>query len=190
MDTKTKLSQIDWIQAAFRALTRGGPQAIRAETIARHLKVSKGSFYWHFRDVPSFKTAMITHWQQAATAAVITELEDGNTPAVRRLQRLFEFATSDQDTAYGGPLAEAAIRDWARYDRIVAQVITNIDQQRVDYVAGLFIELEFAPETARSHANLLYGALIGLVQLPQLKDMNARTQMLDLLDRLLAGPKQ
>ncbi|WP_163317770.1 TetR family transcriptional regulator, partial [Enterobacter hormaechei] len=49
MPTRKTLSAEDWISAAFRALSQGGAQAIRAEAIARDLKVSKGSFYWHFR---------------------------------------------------------------------------------------------------------------------------------------------
>ncbi|NLH83356.1 MAG: TetR family transcriptional regulator, partial [Phyllobacteriaceae bacterium] len=51
MATRSTLSAEDWIKAAFRALSVGGVQAIRAEAIARDLNVSKGAFYWHFKDV-------------------------------------------------------------------------------------------------------------------------------------------
>lgn len=190
MSSTSRLSQTDWIKAAFRALTRGGPQAIRAETIARDLAVSKGSFYWHFKDVPSFKAAMITHWQQAATDAVIAALEDGNAPATIRLQRLFEFATSDRNAAYGGHLAEAAIRDWARYDNMVARALDNIDQQRINYVIGLFGELGFTQQTARSNANVLYGALIGLAQLSQMDGLNPQLEMQHLLKQMLASSER
>ena len=41
--------------AGFRALSAEGPQGIRVEAIARQLKLSKGSFYWHFKDVQALK---------------------------------------------------------------------------------------------------------------------------------------
>ena len=188
MDTKKRLTKLDWIRAAFRALTKGGPQAIKAETIARDLKVSKGSFYWHFKDVPSLRLAMIGHWQQAATGAVIEALEDSNTPAETRLHRLMTLATSDQVTPYGGPMAEAAIRDWARYDNMVQTAVSDVDQQRINYVKDLFVELRHSEMNAQSNANLLYGALIGLLQLSNLGGLNPQDELLNLLDRMLSAP--
>ncbi|HGG65918.1 MAG TPA: TetR/AcrR family transcriptional regulator, partial [Rhodobacteraceae bacterium] len=91
---KQRLSPTDWIQAAFRALTAGGPQAIRAEAIARALKVSKGSFYWHFKDVHALKQAMLDHWQQVATQDVIDLVESGAANAKARLQLLVSVSTT------------------------------------------------------------------------------------------------
>ncbi len=188
METKPRLTKPDWIQAAFRALTIGGPQAIKAETIARDLNVSKGSFYWHFKDVPGLRLAMITHWQQIATNAVIAALEDSKSPAKTRLRRLMEIATSDNNTAYGGALAEAAIRDWARYDNMVKAAVNEVDKQRINYVKDLFVELRHSETDAQSNANVLYGALIGLMQLSNLGGLNPQHEILNLLDRMLSAP--
>ena len=40
----------DWVRAAGRRLAAGGIGAVAVETLARDLGVTKGSFYWHFRD--------------------------------------------------------------------------------------------------------------------------------------------
>ena len=37
-------------RAAFRALARGGVEAIAVEPIAAELGTTKGSFYWHFKN--------------------------------------------------------------------------------------------------------------------------------------------
>ena len=44
------LTAKDWIAAGFRALTAGGPQAIKIEAIARELAVSKGSLLDFFKN--------------------------------------------------------------------------------------------------------------------------------------------
>ena len=186
---KPRLNKTDWIAAAFRALTRGGPQAIRAEAIARDLGVSKGSFYWHFKDVADLKQAMIDHWQNTATDTVIRGLENSELAPRTRLRQLLQLAASDRDRAYGGDLAEAAIRDWARYDGAVKTALRQIDRRRLDYVAGLLRDCGQGRERARINADILYGALGGLKQLSYLKQVNPTQALQHLLDTMLTqGP--
>ncbi len=187
MDAKPTLTQTDWIKAAFRALTAGGPQAIKAEAIARDLNVSKGSFYWHFKDVPGLKAAMVAHWQHGATEAIITALDQGKTPPRDRLYRLMELATSQADADYGGPQVEPAIRDWARYDNGVRTALSAIDKQRIGYVRGLLCDVGQTPNFATQNARILYGALIGLTQLSHLPDQNPQQDLLKLLGKLLSA---
>ena len=182
---KRRLSPTNWIQAAFRALTAGGPQAIRAESIARALNVSKGSFYWHFKDVPALKQAMLDHWQQVATQDVIDLVESGATDAKARLHLLVRVSTALPDDTYGGDLAEAAIRDWARYDPAAAKVVKAIDGQRLDFVETQFRALEFDQQQSLQRATLLYAALIGLHQLAHHGLSNPPDELSALLDYLI-----
>ncbi|MFV2002762.1 MAG: TetR/AcrR family transcriptional regulator [Paracoccaceae bacterium] len=187
MPTKPRLTRTDWIRAAFRALTKGGPQAIRAETIARTLNVSKGSFYWHFKDVADLRAAMIAHWQQLATQAVIRALDERDISARDRLKGLIQITASDRNAAYGGPLVEAAIRDWARYDAQIKAAVRGVDQQRLDYVRSLFCDYGLDNETAHLRARTLYGALIGLQQISYLDGVDVSTDLMQLLDQTLSG---
>lgn len=183
MTAKPSLTRTDWIQCAFRALTLGGPQAIKAEALARALHVSKGSFYWHFKDVAALKAAMIDHWKQGATVAIIQALDSGDQPPRARLNGLILITSSDRNVAYGGAQAEPAIRDWARYDGAVKDAVRGVDQQRLDYVQALFGALGFEANSARARARVFYGALIGLQQLAYLDGIDIRRDM----QRLLAG---
>ena len=155
-----KLSKTDWLQAGFRALTEKGPQALKAEPLARSLSVSKGSFYWHFKDIPDFKNAMIEHWQQGATADVIAQISAGTAEPQAKLRALVKHSTALPRGAYGGPAVEPAIRDWARYDAKVAKVVKTIDGQRLVFTEALF-KAAMQPQPAQA-ARLLYSALIGL----------------------------
>lgn len=185
MAAKTPLTSDDWIKASFRALSSGGVQAIRAEAIARDLKVSKGSFYWHFKDVPDLKAQMLEHWAAQATDAIIADVEANGGSGRAQLERLVEAATDDRNLVYGGVQAEGAIREWARYDSTAAAVLKAVDQRRLAYVAELFAKCGFSAASGRSGANILYGALIGLEALASGELADLRTDMRALLPALL-----
>ncbi len=189
MAGKDTLNAEDWIKAGFRALWAGGPQALRVEAIAREIKVSKGSFYWHFKNVAALKTAMLEHWKQVATFETITKVERKGTGAPAQLKALIELATGEQAAEYGGPRVEAAIRDWARFDLGVAQVVHQVETARLEFVAALFLEAGAKKPASRQNARLLYGAMIGLEQLPDSSQKRGRKDLGQLLERLLDNPK-
>lgn len=180
-----KLSVDDWIKAAFRALTKGGPSAIKAEAIARDLGVSKGSFYWHFANVPTLKTNMMSHWEKEATQAIISELDGASDEPQDKLKRLILISTSGLDTPYGGPMVEAAIRDWARYDSSVSSVVKKVDATRINYVEGLFQQNGLLKKQSKINARILYSSLIGLQILSANDLVNPRKDLSELLAILL-----
>ncbi len=185
------LTPDDWIAAGFRALTAGGPQAIKIEAIARELGVSKGSFYWHFTDGPAFKRAMLRHWTDAATANVIGEVSEASSDPREQLRCLVKIAASSRSDPYGGKLVEAAIRDWARYDADAARTLQTVDCQRLEFLKSLFAACRIPAERVAASASILFGALIGLEQLHHhgLTDVNADlTVLLELLLGSSAGP--
>jgi AcrR family transcriptional regulator len=185
MANRHSLSSEDWIKAAFQALTTAGAQAIRAERLARSMGVSKGSFYWHFADVPALYAAMLARWEDLATEQIIVATDSSGGDARLRLTRLMDMATSDRSEAYGGLATEAAIRDWARHDPAAAVVLKRIDARRQDYVARLFNEAGQDPAAAARAARLLYAALVGTEHLLQGPRSQVRQDLQHLLKMLL-----
>jgi len=175
---KTQLTAEDWIKAGFRALTIGGPQAIRVEPIARDLHVSKGSFYWHFKDLAALKAAMLAYWEDQATREVIAAIQHMKGSARDRLDALIgQAATTPEDV--GGAGAEPAVLDWARYDDLAAHSVARVTTRRLDYLTSLFAE---AGPMAPTHAAIFYAAYLGSSQL----DVDRITILTQLRDRLLA----
>ena len=183
-----KLTKLDWLQAGFRALTKAGPQALKAEPLAKSLKVSKGSFYWHFKDIAAFKSEMIQHWQQAATADVIKTVEAGPAHPVEKLQSLVRHSTSSPGAKYGGPASESAIRDWSKYEPSIASIISDIDARRIAFTASLFQEAGHSKKQARQSARLLYSALIGLEVLAPANHTTPGADLSSLVHLLLTQP--
>jgi AcrR family transcriptional regulator len=119
----------------MRALGAGGPDAVRIESLAQALGVSKGGFYWHFRDRQSLLEEMLDAWERTWVDEVVeaVEAEDGH--ARSRLRRLFALAA-----ASGAELLkiELAIRNWARREEAVAERLRQVDNRRMDYMRSLF----------------------------------------------------
>lgn len=178
---KERLSSEDWLMAGFRALARSGAQALKAEALARELGTTKGSFYWHFKDVPSFQAQMLELWEKRAVDDITQSLDKENDP-VRRLYTLGEVATSE-DPKHGGYAAEPAIRAWAQSNHTVANAVARIDQKRLDYLAGILSDLDL---TNPDFARLIYGAYIGMGTLSAQDGTDNKDAMSTLLAALLA----
>ncbi|SMR83322.1 transcriptional regulator, TetR family [Aliiroseovarius halocynthiae] len=178
---KERLSAESWLMAGFRALARSGPQALKAEALARDLGTTKGSFYWHFKDVPSFQAQMLELWEKRAVDEITQSLDQERDP-VRRLYALGEISTSE-GAEHGGHAAEPAIRAWAQGNHTVADVVTRVDQKRLDYLAGILADLEL---TNPDFARLIYGAYIGMGTLSAKDGADNKDAMSTLLAALLA----
>lgn len=176
---KQKLSKQDWLAAGFRALAADGPGALRAEALARGLQTTKGSFYWHFADLPAYKSAMLTLWQDKAATAIIEEVLKEPDPRTR-LELLIKQAATDPPDAFGGGAIEPAIRAWALTDSAVMARLREVDQARIAFVEQLLRDVgQPDPVLAR----LFYAAYLGTDDLAAKHGMDAEP----LLARLIAA---
>jgi len=149
----SKLSPEKWIDAGLDALHTQGPHALAAEPLARSLGTTKGSFYWHFKDVPAYRAALLRHWHAQALADVMSRLgEDGSADARLR--------------AFGhGILAnkpEAALRAWAKDDTTVAASLNEVDAERLTYLTHLLRQFGLRNP---AFAQAILATLIGLPQM-------------------------
>ena len=145
-----RLSPDSWINAGFEALVAQGPSALKAEVLARQLKTTKGSFYWHFKDVPAFQEAMLTTWHAQALEDVLTQVGQSGEPDTR-------LRTFGQ-TVLASPI-EPKLRIWAASDTRVANALAEVDAERLQYLTRLLGSLGLGnPDFARA----LQATLIGL----------------------------
>ncbi|MBO9407730.1 TetR/AcrR family transcriptional regulator [Shimia sp. R9_1] len=175
-----RLSQQDWLQAGFEALTEAGSAALKAEPLARRLGTTKGSFYWHFDDVPGFHAALLAAWADDAEAVITAQREDTGT-AVQKLRDLAQIAEqeTDSETTRLGP----AMRAWARDNADVAAQITAVDEARMAHIKTLLSEIGLTnPELTR----LLYGAFLGMETLSAHDGVQNGPALGTLVDLILA----
>ena len=181
--TATRLSPDSWINAGFNALVAQGPSALKAEALARGLKTTKGSFYWHFKDVPAFHDAMLRHWEASSLAALDSALaDDGN--AVQRLRHFAQSGSSDHgNLAAHGAALEPAIRAWAHENETAAATVAHVDTRRMEALDTLLSEIGLSnPELAR----ILYGARLGMAEMSGRDGIDNENALGTLVDLILA----
>src|SRR6266550_8784530 len=71
MAAPTRTPRANWIDEGLRALGVGGPDAVRIESLAQALGVSKGGFYWHFDDRRALLAEMLDAWEWVMIDEVI-----------------------------------------------------------------------------------------------------------------------
>ncbi|MBV9382242.1 MAG: TetR/AcrR family transcriptional regulator [Streptosporangiaceae bacterium] len=155
MAPPTRTSRDAWIRQGLRVLAAGGPDAVRIEPLARALGVTRGGFYWHFRDRRALLDAMLNTWERATTEEVAERLEREGGGARVKLRRLLAL------TSPGVVKTDLAIRDWARHDPAVAERLRRVDNQRMGYLRALFGACRAGPGDVEARCLLAYSLLIG-----------------------------
>lgn len=181
-----RLGPQDWIMAAFRALAAGGPDALRVEAIARDLGATKGSFYWHFKDLRALHQAMLEAWEQLATTDVTAAARAASADPHAQVMRLVDLVSVLPEAEVTGGALEPAIRDWGRTDPLAAAVLARVDRHRLEDLAALLAEAGLQPEVAEEGAAAFYGALIGLEGLRATTGLALRAPLRRVAEGLLA----
>jgi AcrR family transcriptional regulator len=157
MAAPTRTPRTSWIEEGLRALGVGGPDAVRIETLAQALGVTKGGFYWHFDDRRALLEEMLDTWERVVTDDVIARVEtEGGDPRAK-LRRLFAIAVSLEDMVK----IELAIREWARREPTVAGRMKRIDNRRMDYMRSLFGSLSADDDDVEVRCLLAFSIFIG-----------------------------
>ncbi|MEO6794024.1 MAG: TetR/AcrR family transcriptional regulator [Mycobacterium sp.] len=177
-----RLSVQDWVQAGFRILAEDGLKALTIDRLCRRLGVTKGSFYWHFADMKTYRRALIDTW------AAVRDEDRGDFDALSALpprERL-----SRMMTALVGPrhwMLERAMREWARSEENVAAAVRSSDRRVLKAVRQAFLDDGFDPDEADMRANATFAAGIGFLHLsgsrPSSRAVGRREQFLAVLLR-------
>jgi len=138
----------DWVRAASARLAQDGIEAVRVEVLARDLGVSKGSFYWHFRDREEMLSALLTQWEEQETAW----LNAGGGSDCSAAARWAVFV--ERGAAAARSRFEAALHGWARHDARVATRVAAIENRRRAFIAEVLEDVGFPRDGAESWAEI------------------------------------
>jgi AcrR family transcriptional regulator len=149
-----RLSREDWIEAALEVLATGGVPALAVEPLAKRLGVTKGSFYWHFKDRDELLSAALGEWERERTDALIERLDTVPDPR----ERLAEWGRH----AFVADKALLVALHAASEHPIVAPALGRVTERRVAWLADLLREAGIEPAAATRRARLLYASDLGL----------------------------
>jgi AcrR family transcriptional regulator len=169
-----------WIDVGLRTLAAGGPDAVRVESLAQALGVTKGGFYGYFADRAALLEEMLDTWERRSIADVIeyVELEGGD--ALAKAQRAGAATFSPELL----PI-DLAIRDWARRDPAVAERLRRVDNQRMDYLRRSFGPVFPDKGDLEARCLLAFSAAIATDLIAADHPQHTRDEVLDLAAKLL-----
>jgi AcrR family transcriptional regulator len=176
---KSNLDADDWLDAALDAFERGGVESVRIEPLAKALKVTRGSFYWHFADRDALLRKVLERWEIKATSRVIDDVQQLGGNASDRLLRLLETCAR-----YDGKL-DMALRSWANTDVEARHAINQVDQRRTKYIEDLLVEHGLTQDSAQRRSKVAYAAWIGEYTQPVVPSVEDRVANMHCLHRLI-----
>lgn len=165
--TRASLTPDTWIEAATEVLVDQGIDHVRVDLLAQRLGVTRGSFYWHFKDREDLLRRVLQAWRETATENLTARLESAHEDPLEQLRDVLSLPFRGRAAARAARI-ELAIRAWARRDQMARFAVDEADSSRIGYIAQLFSALGFPVLEARSRAFLLYGYIVSESQMPTL----------------------
>ena len=157
---RSQLDRGNWIESAIDVLAREGIAGLRVEVVAKRCGVTKGSFYWHFKDRQDLLAAVLEHWREGRIRDI--EKTTSFTPGMERSQLHYAIEVYGASRNRKGMSIELAVRDWGRHDPQAAAVVEAVDLYRLDCTRKLFVAAGMSDAEAKSRSLLLYACVFGL----------------------------
>jgi len=152
MATGSTLSRVEWLEKALDVVSRSGGAKLRIENLVKEVGVTKGSFYWHFKNRDDFVCSLIDYWHERYTLAVSDYLDEYEGSDEAKLRKLIEMVFVEQLTRH-----DLAIRSWAIAEPKLQVLVKRTDDHRLNYLRMLFRGIGFDNEGADLRARVFLG---------------------------------
>lgn len=157
---RTQLDPERWVDEAIDVLAKEGVTGLRVEVLAKRCGVTKGSFYWHFKDRQALLDAVLEQWKTGRIRDI--EKTTAVTPGQERDQLHYAIEVYGASRNRKGMSIELAVRDWARHDTQAAAIVEEVDLYRLECTRKLFVAAGMSDAEAKSRSLLLYACVFGL----------------------------
>ena len=158
---RQQLQRFDWLQTALDIFVAEGIDAVRITRLADDLGVTRGSFYWHFRNRRELLDGLVSYWKDKNTAAITESIETASSLADGIL-RFFETCVDDSRF---DPRLDLALREWARRSESIRELVDGEDEARIDALRRFYRRFDYPMPQALIRARVLYYSQIGFYAL-------------------------
>lgn len=180
----SRLSREDWLRAARDSLIMSGKDAVKVERLAKKLEVTRGGFYWHFRDRDDLADALLRSWERETNRVFEQALEGDHADG---LSKFLVLCRSWIDEDVYNPSYDAAVRDWARVSKRAEKAVRRVDKKRIDIIKRMFSDMGYEQDEAFIRARILYFHQVGYYSLGLGETKPARRRYLPMYVKALTG---
>ena len=167
---RSQLQRFDWLQQALEIFVKEGIDAIRITRLANDLGVTRGSFYWHFKNREDLIDSLVAYWKDKNTAAITTSVAQASSLA----DGIFRFFETCIDDALFDPRLDLALREWARRSPSIHQLVNHEDAARIDALCQFYRRFDYPMPQALIRARVLYYSQIGFYALGTSESLQTR----------------
>ena len=153
---KETLHRDAWLKKALDVLFSHGINDVKVEILARELDVTKGSFYWHFKNREALLNEMVDWWRNNQIEFIDTLDVSHIRDAPNLIRLVIDFTDHTDDSHH-----DVAMREFARFNDYAACSVAEIDQRRIDYLQLLFAAAGFDDAESLLRAQALYFYQVG-----------------------------
>lgn len=157
---RAALDRDAWIKGAIAILAEHGAERLRVEVLAKRLGVTKGSFYWHFKNRRDLLDAVLQFWKEGRIRDIRKQTQARPGGEIDALLHTIEVYASARNRK--GISIEAAVRDWARRDAQAVAVVEEVDAERLACACRLFLACGIKEEEAQARSLMLYAYVFGV----------------------------
>lgn len=157
---RTQLDRDAWVHGAMDVLAEEGLAGLRVEVLAKRLKVTKGSFYWHFTDRQDLLDAVLQVWKEGRIRDIVKQTRAQSGRELEQIYHVIDIYSAGRNRR--GMMIELAVRDWARRNAATAAIVAEVDDIRLRCARDLFLACGVPQEEASSRCMLLYAYVFGI----------------------------
>jgi len=157
----TRLTRDNWLDEAFKAVVAGGFDNVKVLAIAEKLKVTRGSFYWHFTDHADLVGSLLMRWKLAQLELDEKLKSHRSHDPIQDLEFVVDAAFNQAGSELENLLFEQALRALSHLHAGAAQLLVEVDAERINLFESKFLAIVKDKAKARDLAALLYLAIVG-----------------------------
>ena len=153
-----RLNKEKWLKTGLDILNKTSYTDIKIEYLCKRLKVTKGSFYHHFKNINDYYSKLFEYLFNKDRIDLDQFIEDIETPKERLnyINRQIIKNISKE---------KVSIRAWGSHNKAVKQQLDKGDVIRIEYFTKLYLDIGLDPKKASIIAKLNIALLVGICQL-------------------------
>lgn len=133
-----RLSKQHWLSQALESIAKTGQGVPPIEKLCKQIGVSRGSFYWHFKNRQDFLQCLAQYWEDYSVKEVIEKLDNFQGTGKELLLQIMEAVIPPNRGRH-----YLTMRLLAVTEPEAEKVLRKLDKQRLSFIKSIFYELGF-----------------------------------------------
>jgi AcrR family transcriptional regulator len=147
------ITRKDWVESARKALIEKGISGVRLRSMSEYLSATTGAFYWQYKNLEELLDEVRQDWAERNSLPFTKAISAAGTDGWNQYLAYVAVLVLESDF---DPHYDNAIREWAHSSKETADVLRQVEAQRIDQLKGVFKNMGFEEGKALIRARVTY----------------------------------